>query len=176
MSFEPFEDLSGIVKSEKFTRHDTTHSSVFYRIVGPLSMPYDESHVFRFLLSSSCFTSGGFLMISFGLNAMCVCVLNFSVFSFLPVFFSPFFRSLFLVCGCVFLGHQLQNLETPWWVLPAEVLHGLTFAAMWSASSSYATSIAPGKHVFGIYPLRRTFIYAHIAHTRHTELYFISTT
>lgn len=29
-------------------------------------------------------------------------------------------------------------------MLPAEVLHGLTYAAMWTASTSYANEIAPG--------------------------------
>ncbi|CAM9442348.1 unnamed protein product [Ectocarpus sp. 13 AM-2016] len=31
----------------------------------------------------------------------------------------------------------------PWWVLPAELLHGLTFAAMWAATTDYAHGIAP---------------------------------
>ncbi|CAN0360065.1 unnamed protein product [Ectocarpus sp. 8 AP-2014] len=35
-------------------------------------------------------------------------------------------------------------LQEPWWVLPAEVLHGLTFAAMWAATTEYAHGIAPG--------------------------------
>ncbi|CAM9324048.1 unnamed protein product [Ectocarpus sp. 4 AP-2014] len=35
-------------------------------------------------------------------------------------------------------------LREPWWVLPAEVLHGLTFAAMWAATTEYAHGIAPG--------------------------------
>ncbi|CAN0074740.1 unnamed protein product [Ectocarpus sp. 6 AP-2014] len=34
-------------------------------------------------------------------------------------------------------------LRKPWWVLPAEVLHGLTFAAMWAATTEYAHGIAP---------------------------------
>ncbi|CBJ48928.1 conserved unknown protein [Ectocarpus siliculosus] len=33
----------------------------------------------------------------------------------------------------------------PWWVLPAELLHGLTFAAMWAATTDYAHGIAPGR-------------------------------
>lgn len=37
-----------------------------------------------------------------------------------------------------------QVLREPWWVLPAEVLHGLTFAAMWAATTDYAHGIAPG--------------------------------
>ena len=40
-----------------------------------------------------------------------------------------------------------QNLREPWWVLPAEVLHGLTFAAMWAATTDYAHQIAPGTKV-----------------------------
>ncbi|CAB1096853.1 unnamed protein product [Ectocarpus sp. CCAP 1310/34] len=35
-------------------------------------------------------------------------------------------------------------LREPWWVLPSEVLHGLTFAAMWAATTDYAHQIAPG--------------------------------
>ncbi|CAM9669265.1 unnamed protein product [Pylaiella littoralis] len=35
------------------------------------------------------------------------------------------------------------TLREPWWVLPAEVLHGLTFAAMWAATTDYAHGIAP---------------------------------
>eukprot|EP00903_Cladosiphon_okamuranus_P010272 g9726.t1 len=34
-------------------------------------------------------------------------------------------------------------LREPWWVLPAEVLHGLTFAAMWAATTDYAHQISP---------------------------------
>ncbi|CAN0090201.1 unnamed protein product, partial [Ectocarpus sp. 13 AM-2016] len=34
-------------------------------------------------------------------------------------------------------------LREPWWVLPSEVLHGLTFAAMWAATTDYAHQIAP---------------------------------
>ncbi|CAM9275933.1 unnamed protein product, partial [Sphacelaria rigidula] len=37
-----------------------------------------------------------------------------------------------------------SNLERPWWVLPVEVLHGLTFAAMWAATTDYAYQISPG--------------------------------
>jgi len=36
-------------------------------------------------------------------------------------------------------------LNDPRWVLPAEMLHGLTFAAMWAATTNYAHEIAPGK-------------------------------
>lgn len=39
---------------------------------------------------------------------------------------------------------SMQVLREPWWVLPAEVLHGLTFAAMWAATTDYAHDIAPG--------------------------------
>ncbi|CBJ26723.1 conserved unknown protein [Ectocarpus siliculosus] len=38
---------------------------------------------------------------------------------------------------------HLQVLSDPWWVLPAELFHGLTFAAMWSATTDYAHGIAP---------------------------------
>lgn len=41
-------------------------------------------------------------------------------------------------------GSSWQALREPWWVLPAEVLHGLTFAAMWAATTDYAHQIAPG--------------------------------
>eukprot|EP00904_Undaria_pinnatifida_P013765 jgi/Undpi1/9519/HiC_scaffold_27.g11975.m1 len=34
-------------------------------------------------------------------------------------------------------------LRDPWCVLPVEVLHGLTFAAMWSATTDYAHQITP---------------------------------
>ena len=34
-------------------------------------------------------------------------------------------------------------LTDPWFVLPAEVLHGITFAALWSASVSHAQELAP---------------------------------
>ena len=34
-------------------------------------------------------------------------------------------------------------LTNPWAVYPAELLHGLTYACMWSASVSYAHSISP---------------------------------
>lgn len=38
-----------------------------------------------------------------------------------------------------------QVLTEPWLVLPAETLHGLTFATMWAATIEYAHEIAPGK-------------------------------
>ena len=41
---------------------------------------------------------------------------------------------LALACVCYalrFLYYAL--LADPWWVMPAEVLHGVTFAAMWAA-------------------------------------------
>jgi MFS family permease len=34
-------------------------------------------------------------------------------------------------------------LTTPWYVLPSELLHGLTFATMWSVSCAYANKISP---------------------------------
>eukprot|EP01127_Copromyxa_protea_P005254 TRINITY_DN1517_c0_g1_i3.p1 TRINITY_DN1517_c0_g1~~TRINITY_DN1517_c0_g1_i3.p1 ORF type:complete len:386 (-),score=46.03 TRINITY_DN1517_c0_g1_i3:116-1273(-) len=34
-------------------------------------------------------------------------------------------------------------LSSPWWVLPAELLHGLTFAAMWAACVKHGSDIAP---------------------------------
>ncbi|CAM9498558.1 unnamed protein product [Ectocarpus fasciculatus] len=36
-----------------------------------------------------------------------------------------------------------SGLWDPWWVLPAELLHGLTFAATWAATTDYAHGIAP---------------------------------
>lgn len=36
-----------------------------------------------------------------------------------------------------------MNLETPLWVLPCEVLHGITFATMWSCSTTFAHAVAP---------------------------------
>jgi len=39
---------------------------------------------------------------------------------------------------------SFQVLENPWFVLPVEVLHGLTYAAMWTASLEHAHNIAPG--------------------------------
>ncbi len=51
------------------------------------------------------------------------------------------------MCVCVwdFSCISCQVLREPWWVLPAEVLHGLTFAAMWAATTDYAHGIAPRK-------------------------------
>merc|ERR1711907_146001 len=40
-----------------------------------------------------------------------------------------------------FLYYRL--LIEPWAVLPAEILHGITFAALWSVSVSHAQSLAP---------------------------------
>lgn len=37
-------------------------------------------------------------------------------------------------------------LTVPWFVLPCEVLHGFTFAAMWSISCSYANMISPPEY------------------------------
>ena len=41
-------------------------------------------------------------------------------------------------------------------MLPAEVLHGLTFATMWSATIEYAHEVAPGKReVSRLHPLKK---------------------
>ena len=42
-----------------------------------------------------------------------------------------------------------QVLENPSWVLPVEVLHGFTYAAMWTASLEHAHNIAPGADQSG---------------------------
>ncbi|CAM9379653.1 unnamed protein product [Chrysoparadoxa australica] len=34
-------------------------------------------------------------------------------------------------------------LSNPWWVLPCETLHGLTFGAMWSAVTTFASQSSP---------------------------------
>ena len=39
---------------------------------------------------------------------------------------------------------KTQVLQNPWWVLPVEVVHGLTFAAMWAATTDFAHGVAPG--------------------------------
>ena len=39
-----------------------------------------------------------------------------------------------------------QALENPSWVLPVEVLHGFTYAAMWTTSLEHAQNIAPGAN------------------------------
>lgn len=43
------------------------------------------------------------------------------------------------------LRNGWQALQDPWLVLPAEVLHGVTFAAMRVASTAYANQLAPGN-------------------------------
>lgn len=48
----------------------------------------------------------------------------------------------FVGWGCHLKTHQV--LQDPWWVLPVEVVHGLTFAAMWAATTDYAHGVAPG--------------------------------
>lgn len=55
------------------------------------------------------------------------------------------------ITGPFAAGHQrgpfcisTQNLKEPWWVLPAEMVHGMTFAITWSATTDYAHQIAPG--------------------------------
>ncbi len=34
-------------------------------------------------------------------------------------------------------------LKEPWWVMPAELLHGITFSLSWSTVASHATAISP---------------------------------
>ena len=41
------------------------------------------------------------------------------------------------------LWYASLTAETVWYVLPCEVLHGLTFAALWSACCNYAAAVAP---------------------------------
>eukprot|EP00903_Cladosiphon_okamuranus_P011518 g10845.t1 len=45
--------------------------------------------------------------------------------------------------GYIFRFGYYSVLQDPWWVLPVEVVHGLTFAAMWAATTDYAHGIAP---------------------------------
>jgi len=42
----------------------------------------------------------------------------------------------------VFAYTQLTN---PWWVLPVELMHGVTFSMAWAAGVSYAVQIAPAE-------------------------------
>lgn len=44
---------------------------------------------------------------------------------------------------------KTQVLQDPWWVLPVEVIHGLTFAAMWAATTDFAHGAAPGAVMNG---------------------------
>ena len=32
---------------------------------------------------------------------------------------------------------------SPWWVLPVELLHGITFGCAWAAGTEYSSKIAP---------------------------------
>lgn len=51
---------------------------------------------------------------------------------------------LAMACVCYVLRFlYYAHLTTPWAVLPAELLHGVTFAAMWAASVSKAHQLAP---------------------------------
>ena len=49
-----------------------------------------------------------------------------------------FTQLMFIIRNIVYI--QLIN---PWYVLPAEVLHGITFASMWSTSCTFAQAISP---------------------------------
>jgi len=57
------------------------------------------------------------------------------------------FGTLTIVCGaliayaCRLVGYGF--IRNPWWVLPLELLHGLTFALSWSSVASFAAKIAP---------------------------------
>ena len=57
------------------------------------------------------------------------------------------FGHAFVLCfvfACYVLRFVAYSvLSDPWWVLPIELLHGVTFALMWSCSVSYAKKIAP---------------------------------
>lgn len=51
---------------------------------------------------------------------------------------------LYLTLGCYALRFFLYSILTnPWTVLPVELLHGITFALMWAASTSFARVNAP---------------------------------
>lgn len=47
-----------------------------------------------------------------------------------------------MFCYAIRLGYY-AILPNPWAVLPAELLHGVTFAAFWSACIYYSSTIAP---------------------------------
>lgn len=70
----------------------------------------------------------------------------------LPVFFyaGPFIRRVGFLGALhgVSLAYVVRLgwyavLRDPWWVLPAEVLHGITYALMWSACTAFAHRVAP---------------------------------
>ncbi len=51
---------------------------------------------------------------------------------------------LYMALGA--LGLRLLShffIQNPWWVLPVQLSHGLTFALLWSAGVAYADSLAP---------------------------------
>src|SRR4051794_32220595 len=50
-----------------------------------------------------------------------------------------FFSNLLILIRLVYYS----LMENPWIVLPAELLHGLTYAAMWAACVRHASEVAP---------------------------------
>jgi MFS family permease len=70
-------------------------------------------------------------------------------------FFSPQILEKLGHIGCLYITltafsarfFWYSNLTNPWWVFPAEVMHGITWAIMWTAAVSYAKLLAPsGVH------------------------------
>ncbi|CAM9983648.1 unnamed protein product, partial [Hapterophycus canaliculatus] len=55
-------------------------------------------------------------------------------------------RGVIILAQAAYLARFIYyaTLRDPWWVLPSEVLHGLTYAAMWAATIDYAHGVAPG--------------------------------
>eukprot|EP00041_Stephanoeca_diplocostata_P013878 m.247627 g.247627 ORF g.247627 m.247627 type:complete len:169 (+) comp19499_c0_seq2:1251-1757(+) len=54
------------------------------------------------------------------------------------------FGVLAFACVCYFIRFvSYANLYNPWLVCLVEPLHGVTYAVMWNASTSYASDIAP---------------------------------
>ena len=56
------------------------------------------------------------------------------------------------------IGYTLLQKDTVYWVLPLEILHGITFASMWIASVDYSAALAPKEWSTTVQSILSTFL------------------
>lgn len=114
------------------------------------------------LCMGSCFgTIGGFLFVYletqpgssrflFGMCLLVTCVAEVPVFHYSGGFLRRFGHSAMLMAALVaytlrilWYSYVVPAAGDAWWVLPAELLHGVTYGAGWAACTAFANAAAP---------------------------------
>lgn len=120
----------------------TSHNATFFAAVGLSGMGAGIIDMFLFIRLEEL--GGSHLLCGLARLIMCLAEVPFFYLSG-PLIRRMGVRGVIALTQLAYLTRFIyySALREPWWVLPAEVLHGLTFAAMWAATTDYAHDIAP---------------------------------